>query len=143
MPIALIVFGNKPHTDLHGTLSLTTIIFILTLFNQSARNNTRFWRPIGYIPNLLYRKGVADRQLTKDKIQDEHTCLLHIFQLLCKISNKDGFDLVVLGQDVCVKVWIHYFIGDTEENINGLVNIQATKREFNNQTKIANVCLIV
>ncbi len=61
MPVALIVFGDKSHADLLGTLSLTLIIFTLTLFNQSARNNTRFWRPIGYIPNLSHGKGAADR----------------------------------------------------------------------------------
>jgi hypothetical protein len=33
MPVGLIVFGNKSHIDLHGTLSLTSIIFTLTLFN--------------------------------------------------------------------------------------------------------------
>jgi hypothetical protein len=32
MPVTLIVFGDKSHTDLHGTLSLTPIIFTLTLF---------------------------------------------------------------------------------------------------------------
>ena len=68
MPVGIIVFGDKSHTVLHGTLSLTPIIFTLTLFNQLARNNTRFWRPIGYIPNLSYAKGVADRQVPKDKI---------------------------------------------------------------------------
>jgi hypothetical protein len=116
MPVALIVFGNKSHTDLHGTLSCTPIIFTLTLFNQSACNNTRFWRSIGFIPNLSHGKGVADRQVTRDKIQDEHTCISSILQSLRKISNEGGFDLVVLGHNVCVKVWIHYFIGDTEGN---------------------------
>ncbi len=33
MPIALIVFGDTLHTDLHGTLALTPIIFTLSLFN--------------------------------------------------------------------------------------------------------------
>jgi hypothetical protein len=33
MPVALIVFGNKSHTDLHGALLLTPIIFTMTLFN--------------------------------------------------------------------------------------------------------------
>ena len=33
MPIALIIFGDKSHTNLHGSLSLTPIIFTLTLFN--------------------------------------------------------------------------------------------------------------
>ncbi len=91
-------------------------MFTLTLFNQLACNNTRFWRPISYIPYLSYAKGVADRQVTKDKIQDKHTCILFILQSLCKISNEGGFYLVVLGHNVCVKVWIHYFIGDMEGN---------------------------
>jgi hypothetical protein len=29
MPLALVVFGDKSHTDLHGALSLTPIIFTL------------------------------------------------------------------------------------------------------------------
>ncbi len=73
MPVGLIVFGDKSQTNLQRTLSLTPIIFTLTLFNQTARNNTGFWRPIGYIPNLSYGKGTADRQSTSDKIQDKHT----------------------------------------------------------------------
>ena len=36
MPVALIVFGIKLNTDLHGALSLTPIIFTLMLLNQSA-----------------------------------------------------------------------------------------------------------
>jgi hypothetical protein len=116
MPVVLIVFGDKSHTDLHGTFSLTPIVFTLTLFNWSARNNTRFWRPIGYIPNLSHEKGVADRQVARDKIQDKHTCILRILQSLCKISNEGGFDLFVLGHNVPVEVWIHYFIGDTKGN---------------------------
>jgi hypothetical protein len=34
MPVALILFADKSHTDLHGALSLTPIIFTLTLFNH-------------------------------------------------------------------------------------------------------------
>jgi hypothetical protein len=36
MPVGLIVIGDKSHTDLHGALSLTQIIFTLTLFNRAA-----------------------------------------------------------------------------------------------------------
>jgi hypothetical protein len=107
MPVSLIVFGDKPHTNLHGTLALTPIIFTLTLFNRTARNNTRFWRPIGYIPNLLYGEDVADHRKTSDKLQDKHTCISCIFESLHKIAREGGFNLVVLGQNVHVKVWIH------------------------------------
>ena len=40
MPVALIVFGDKSHTDLHEALLFTPIIFTMTLFNQLAHNNT-------------------------------------------------------------------------------------------------------
>ena len=40
MPVTLIVFADKSHTDLHGALSLTPIIFMLSLFNCTARNIT-------------------------------------------------------------------------------------------------------
>ncbi len=116
MPVALIVFGDKSHTDLHGALLLTPIIFTMTLFNQLACNNTKFWRPIGYIPNLSYGKGTADRTSTRDKIQDEHTCLSCAFQSLCRIFKDGGFNLVLLGEEVHINVWTHYFIGDTKGN---------------------------
>ena len=43
MPVALIVFGDKTHTDLHGALSVTPIIFTLTMFNRLFRNNSEAW----------------------------------------------------------------------------------------------------
>ena len=104
MPVALIVFRDKSHTDLHGALALTLVIFTLTLFNQLAHNNTNFWRPIVYIPNMSYGKGTADKTKTQHKMQDEHTCLSCAFQSLQKNSEEGGFDLVVLGEQVCVRV---------------------------------------
>ncbi len=81
-----------------------------------AHNNTKFWRPIGLIHNLSYGKGTADRTSTRDKIQDEHTCLSCAFQSLCRISKDGGINLVVLGEEVHIKGWIQYFIGDTKGN---------------------------
>ncbi len=49
-------------------------------------------------------------------MQDEHTCLSCAFQSIQKISEEGGFDLVVLREQVCVRAWIHFFIGDTEGN---------------------------
>jgi hypothetical protein len=75
MPIGSVVFGDKSHTDLQGALSLTPIIFTLTIFNcKATRNNPIFWRPIAYIPNLQFGKTKSDRTDTADKVQDEHVC---------------------------------------------------------------------
>ncbi len=116
MPVRLIVFGDKSHTDLHGAMSLTPIIFILTLFDRAAQNDSKFWRPIGYIPNLGYGRGTSIKTHTRDKIQDEHACISFAFQSLVNINKENDFQCVVLGHRVRVKVWIHYFIGDTKGN---------------------------
>ena len=55
MPISLVVFGDESHFDSKGTLKVMPLMFTLSLFNQRARNEVHFWRPIGYIPNLGYR----------------------------------------------------------------------------------------
>ncbi len=113
--------GDKSHTNLHGILALIPIIFTLTLFNRPSRNNTRLWRPIGYIPNLSYGKGGAHRRKTSDKLQDEHTCLSCIFESLRKIMREGGLDLVVLGQNVHAKSMDSLLHRDTEGNNKWLV----------------------
>jgi hypothetical protein len=78
MPVWLIVFGDKSHTDLHGTLSLTPIIFTLRLFNQTTRNNTGFWWLIGYIPTLSYGKETANHQSTSDTTRQTYMFIMHV-----------------------------------------------------------------
>jgi len=116
MPIALIIFGDKSHTDVHGALALTTIIFTLTLFYITLRNNSKFWRPLAYIPNLGYGKNKADKTSTKDKVQNEHECLSVAFKSIRQIHQEGGFLASVLGREVNIKVWVHFFIGNTEGN---------------------------
>ena len=45
MPIALIVFGDKSHLDLHGSLAIIPLTFTLSCFNRDARGRKEFWRP--------------------------------------------------------------------------------------------------
>ena len=117
MPIALIVFGDKTYTDLHGSLSVTPIIFTLTLFNSSARNNPSFWRPLAYIPNLSHGKAKSDKTQSKVKVQDEHTCLALVFRSLRELhKSRRGMKMKVKGKFVTGIVWIHFFIGDTAGN---------------------------
>jgi hypothetical protein len=39
-----------------------------------------------------------------------------IFQSLRDIHGNGGFAATVMGREVTIKVWIHFFIGDTEGN---------------------------
>ncbi len=94
MPVGLIVFGDKSHTDLNGALSLTPIIFTLTIFNRAAQNDSKFWRPIGYIPNLGYQRGTSNKTHTRDKIQDEHSCISFAFQSLKNTNKENEFQCV-------------------------------------------------
>jgi len=95
---------------------INTNRFTFTFLNRAARNNPRFWRPFTNVTNLSYGKGTANQTPTRDKIQDKHTCISFAFKSLRKISEDNGFSLVVLGKKVHVKVWIHFSIGDTKGN---------------------------
>ena len=86
MPLGIVVFADKTHTDHNSALVTTPIIFTLTVFNQKARNRVKFWRPLGYIPNLSYGKGKTDTTESIDKVQDEHTCLAAVFEQMLKLS---------------------------------------------------------
>jgi hypothetical protein len=119
MPVGLIVFGDKSHTDLHGALSLTPIIFTLTLFNRAAQNDLKFWRPIVYTPNLGYRRGTSNKTHIRDKIQDEHSCLSFAFQSLKIINKGNEFQCVVLGHTLRIKIWIHILLEIPKETTNG------------------------
>jgi hypothetical protein len=101
---------------LHSALALTPIIFTLTLFNRTSQNNVKFWRPLAYIPNLGYGKNKADKTPTKDKVQNEHACLSVVFQSIRRIHREGGFRASVVDREVNIKIWVHYFIGDTEGN---------------------------
>ncbi len=111
MPFGIIIFGNKSHTDLHGSLSVTPITFTATFFNCKARNNQAFWKLIACLPNLAYGKGQG---LTPKKVQDEHNCLAYTLKSLVNLSELGGIQTKVMGREGHLKMWIHFFIGDTE-----------------------------
>ncbi len=54
MPIALVIFADKSHLDLHISLSTLPIIFTLSCFNQESRNKENFWQPLTFLLNLSY-----------------------------------------------------------------------------------------
>ena len=129
MPVGMVIFGDKSHTDLHGALALTPIIFTLTFFNRSCRNDPKFWRVLGYLPNLGYGKNKSNKTATVNKVQDEHDCLSCVFESIRRIHKKGGFRVSVLGKDVNVKIWIHFFIGDTEGNNKWLGHFSGNKSQ--------------
>jgi hypothetical protein len=130
MPVSIVIFGDKSHTDLHGALALTPIIFTLTLFNQKCQNDPKFWRVLGYLPNLGHGKNKSNKTPTVNKIQDEHDCLSCVFESIRIIHRNGGFRANVLGKDVRVKIWIHYFIGDTEGNNKWLGHYPGNKSQM-------------
>ena len=112
MPFGMVVFGDKSYTDLHGSLLVTPIMFTATVFNQTVRNNPDCWRPIGYLPNLAHGKGSGGK--SQDKVQDRHNCLALALKSLIELLEAGGIHTVVMGKEVIVKPFIHYFIGDME-----------------------------
>jgi len=117
MPLGLVVFADKSHLDLHGSLSTLPIIFTLSCFNEQSRNSVNFWRPMAFIPNL--NAGSLTSQNSNDKkkdpainIQEKHNCLCAAFSSLRNLYQRGGTNATVMGRAVCCKPWIHFVVGD-------------------------------
>ncbi len=119
MPVGLIVFGDKSHTDLHGALSLTPIIFTLTLFNCAAQNDFKFWRPIGYILNLEYGRGTSNKT----------TLVFHLlFSHSRKSTKKMDFNVLYWDVQCMPKFGYIILLEIPKETTNGWVNILGLER---------------
>jgi hypothetical protein len=81
--------------------------------NKDCRNDDSNYLVLGYVPNLGYGKRTAQSQTSLMKLQDEHTCLSLITNQIKQIHDSGGFWTTIMGQCVCVKVWIHLIAGDT------------------------------
>jgi hypothetical protein len=128
-PVGLIVFGDKSHTDLHRALSLTPTIFTLALFNRAAQNDSKFWRPIGYIPNLGYGRGTSsNKTLTRDKIQDVHSCISLAFPSLKTCTKKMAFNVLFWDIPCMSKFGFIFLLEIPKATINNWDNILGIKR---------------
>jgi hypothetical protein len=118
MPIALVLFGDKSHLDLHSSLSTLPIIFTLSCFNEESRNKAEFWRPLAFLPNLSYgaQSSKNFKKPSHHSYQDEHDCLKVAFSDLQRIHKQGCLSLIVMGKPVIGKVWIHYCVGDPQGN---------------------------
>ena len=112
MPIALIVFCDESHFDLHGTLKVTPLCFTLSCFNESARNRVDFWRPLAFLPTLTHGKLSKDPNTSTVNVQDEHNCISAALSSLVEITKRGGIATTVKGKAVICKVWIYYIISD-------------------------------
>ena len=69
MPIALIIFGDKSHFDLHGHLATTPISFTLSCFNEQARNKPNFGDQLVIFLTYPSAQTLEREKLIKDRPQ--------------------------------------------------------------------------
>ncbi len=102
----------------------TPNIFTLTLFNRAAQNDSKFWRPIGYILNLGYEEESPIR-LTQEVKSKMSTLVFHsLFNHLKTSTKKMAFN--VLSWDIQCVSKILFEI--PKETTNGWVNILGIER---------------
>ncbi len=82
-----------------------------------------------HISNLGYGKNKADKTSTNNKIQDKHKCFSVAFESIRQIHQVGGLQALVLGRDVNIKLWVHYFIGNTVGNNKWLGHYLGNKRQ--------------
>jgi hypothetical protein len=117
-PLALDYFYDKTNTDVFGLLSCAPFICTPSFLKKDCCNNDSNYMVLGYIPNLGYGKGKAKKQTAEMKLQDERNCLSLITNQIIEINQEGGFWTEVMGQRVCVKLWIHFIAGDTSRHNN-------------------------
>jgi hypothetical protein len=54
---------------------------------------TQKYMVLGYIPNLGYGKGKAEKQTAEMKLQDEHNCLSLLTNQIIKFMKEEVFGL--------------------------------------------------
>jgi len=74
---------------------------------------TEYYITLGYVPNLGYGKGKANRQTSTEKLQDQHDCIRLITDQVARLRDQGYFWTSVFGRVVKVHVWIHIVAGDT------------------------------
>ncbi len=62
------------------------------------------------------KKNKSNKTPVLNKLQGEHDRVSCVFETIRQIHKNGGFRATILGKEVNIKIWIHYFIGDTESN---------------------------
>jgi hypothetical protein len=75
-------------------------------------------------------KKKQKNQAAEMKLQDEHNCLSLITNQIIKIHEEGGFWTEVMGQHVCVKLWIHFIAGDTSGHNNLVGHMKGGQPKF-------------
>ena len=132
----IIIYVDKTVMGPWTKNTLEPVQFTLAIFNKEARKSHKFWRPLGYIPDLFNRRRVSDvldevhgdtipegsKHLSPlEKIRNLHLCLERIFSSLVDAQEEVNglpYDLVIGGKvwKVNLKVPLLLNIGDCEGN---------------------------
>ncbi len=139
MPIALVIFADKSHLDLHCSSPTLPIIFTMSCFNQESRHKDKLWHPLVFLQNLSYGalSTKNSKKPSRQGYQDEHDCLHAAFSSIQCLHHNDGMAMTVMGRPVVGKVWIHYCVGDSQGNYSWLGHFNGAIQPFHIKTVTA------
>lgn len=113
VPMGIVMFIDKTHTDLHGNLSLEPVMFTFAFFKRDLRYKHEAWRNLGYILNqslLKYKRPV-------DKLADYHAMMKVVLESLVNVMESEGIAWCLkyngMWHNVIFKPYIQFIIGDT------------------------------
>jgi hypothetical protein len=112
LPVGLVCFHDKIHSDVFSSLACLPFIAVLHFFNENNQCNIDNYVTLGYIPNLGYAKGKGNAETSIGKLQDQHNCIRLITDQITKLRDEGYFSMIVMGQKVKVIVWIHIVAGN-------------------------------
>jgi hypothetical protein len=121
LPVPLIGFYEKTHTDNKGILATSPFLITFCFLNLLMRKRSYASFLLGLVPNLNHGRGSRKNSCpneTFDHLQDEHDCLHAILQDIVDIHSKGGERKPIFGKEKNLIIWFHLIIGDIQGNNN-------------------------
>ena len=121
IPLPLVFFIDGLMIDKFGKLECEAVLCSNMWLNRRARNRSSSWFVLGFLENLG-RMNNDSRYTPRDKCQDYHDMLTHVFSEIKAISDSGGLMLTLDFNDgrgpidIIAKPSIQFIIGDCKGN---------------------------
>ena len=109
VPVPIIIGYDKANLSRQGDLALAPLIFTFGFFKSRWRHKSKYWRNLGYMPNLAV--GVNKCASADEKAIDHHLCLREILKEMEDVCSRGGFKTRIKGETVVLNFLCSLLLG--------------------------------
>ena len=110
VPVPIIIGYDKANLSRQGDLALAPLIFTFGFFKSRWRHKSKYWRNLGYMPNLAV--GVNKCASADEKAIDHYLCLREILKEMEDVCSRGGgFKTRIKGKTVVLNFFCSLLLG--------------------------------